>query len=369
MKLFLVKLLIFLIPIAVLLLFPFTVFVLSGEFLSAQTVVRQQNESSQDILYMSAFTGINDKSYKIFQTIVHDPEIAVFGRSRTLTFRSDFFKDGTAFYNAGVPMHKVSELREFLANIPKEAKLKVILLDLSNFLTDERAPEETVRGGEMLTGLKLFLVSGWREVYISYLNKKFSLSGLLREKAILPSIGLNALIRHEGYRKDGSLSRGNAEEIKVIIEKVPNLIAQNLSGIVAGKPVASFDSTADPENLTEIGNFLEASRQRNVYVIGYFSPYAEEIYEKIQSLPGEYGDNIRKVPSQLRAVFSQHGYRFYDLRDLKAIGSSDKELYDPAHPTEKATLRLLVKLAENEPVLGGYVDVPELRKRIVGEPY
>ncbi len=369
MKTFLLEGMVFMMPIVMVFAFPFFVFFVSGEFLPATAVVERQNSSTQNILYMPAFTGVNEKQYKILETIEHNPEIAVFGRSRTLTFRSDFFKNNGSFYNAGVPMSRVSELRDFLNHIPKDAKLKVVLLDVSGFLKDTPVPEGTVQGGQPLTGVELFLTSGWREVYLSYMNKKFTISDLLKEIEKLPSIGLYALITHGGYRADGSLSRGGPTEITSLMKEVQSQIRESVAGIIPGKDIASFDSAAAPENLIEIGKFLDACRARNIYVIGYLSPYALEVYQKIQSLPGEQGDAIRKVPDQLSSIFNAHGYDFYDLRDLRMIGSSDQELYDVAHPTEKATMKLLLSVTKKEPVLDDYVDTSTLRQKITNEPF
>lgn len=369
MRPFIVKCLIFVIPIAAVFAFPLTVFLLSGEFLPASVVADIQSKSEKPILYLSAFTGVNEKAYKVSRTKERSPEIIVFGRSRTLTFRSDFFKDPSLFYNAGVPMRKTAELSEYLDQVPHDGKLKVMLLDLSNFFKDDETSPGSVEGGRLFTGVDIFLTSGWREVYLHYAAKKFSFGGIIKERSVLPSIGLTALATHQGYRIDGSLSRGNSQEAAALQKKVPALIQGDLERIVPGQDIPTYDSSIDPQNVVEIERFLASAKARGIYVIGYLAPYAQELFDKIQGMKGPQGDAIHAAPAQLAASFKKQGFNFYDIRSLALIGSSDAELYDAGHPTERATLRLLRYLAVREPKLSAYVDTQGLAAKIAAEPF
>lgn len=346
-------------------MFPLAVFILGGELLPVSAIIRrQQQDPGREILYQSAFTSYTEKPYKLLSTITRNPQIIALGLSQTLTFRSYFFRREDAFYNAGRGVHAAADLSRYLNALPHDSNLRMILFDATNLLYDAAAQDEREQAG-VSDMLRMFLSSGWRAAYLDYAEGKFSLGELMRERNITRSIGILALARHAGFRADGSLSRGNTEDILAVKKNARPMslqIADNISEI------ENF-STVSPRNLAEVEKFLILCRERNIDVIGYFSPYALEIYRAIQSLPDSHGKEFRLAPVVVTALFKQYGYHFHDLRNLEAIGSSDAELYDAGHLTEKGAIRLLLYLATREPALYPYLDIRMLKNLINKEVF
>jgi hypothetical protein len=365
---FLLKCFLFSIPIVGVFAFPFAVFLLSGEFLSVASVINRQAASPSEILYYSGFSSASGKSYKTVGTEKYDPEIVVVGRSRTLTFRSIFFKDPAKFYNAGAPQHRASELSDYVNGLKPGNHLKVIMLDLSGLLEEDKVPPE-VRRESTYSLINLFLTSGWRDVYSLYFDHKFSFGQVLEERKNHPAIGLYALITHSGYRPDGSMSRGDAAEMLALRNRAPALVEQEVAKINSEKSVFGYDTLVSDQNLAALKSFLALCKEKNIYVVGYLSPYAFEIYQKIESMEGPDGDRLRSVPPVISSIFAQHGFTFFDVRDIRLIGSSDDELYDAGHTTEKSTLKLLRYLAPREPHLASYLDTDSLNRQISSLPF
>ena len=73
---------------------------------------------------------------------------------------------------------------------------------------------------------------------------------------------------------------------------------------------------------------------------------------------------MRLYPRDLDTLFNKYGYHIYDTSNLRTLASSDNELIDAVHGSEKTYARLLVYLAEREPVLERYVDVVRVKSKI-----
>jgi hypothetical protein len=357
---FLLKCVLFSIPVLGIFIFPLAVFILAGELLPVSAIVRRQQQNpGRDILYQSAFTSYTEKPFKLLSTVARNPEIIALGLSQSLTFRSRFFRHEDAFYNAGRGVHSAADLSGYLNAIPRDGNLAVILFDATNLLYD--APAENEREQASAADMvRMFLSSGWRAAYLDYAAGKFSLRGLMRERNITGSIGLTALVHHTGIRADGSLSRGTVAEIMDMRKNARPMALQIADNI----PEIEKFSAVSPRNLGEVEKFLALCRERNIAVIGYFSPYAREIYHAIWSLHDSHGEEFRTAPAVLTALFERYHYHFYDLRNLETIGSSDAELYDAGHLTEKGTLRLLLYLTAREPALAPYADIPGIKDQI-----
>ena len=363
MKSFTLKCALFMIPIIAFFAFPFTVYLLSGEFVSMPAVLDEQWNSGKEILYGSAFTYATPIPYKILGTVKMDPEILALGLSRTLTIRSIFFKDPGSFYNAGSAVHIAPDLPAFMDRTAPDARLRVILFDASNLLFDD--PSDHIQDQSSFYDMShQFLSSGWRQVYMDYADGKFSMRDLLQTgDASTSYIGLAAMRDRRGFRKDGSMDWGDAVYLDKLKEALPSDIADNASNVtLAHEPHFS------PDNLAAIDQFLSVCKQRGMYVIGYMSPYATEIYQKEQSLDNPSGI-YKTEPVYLATVLKKYGFPFYNLKDLAAIDSSDAELYNSIHSDEKGMLKLLLYLVEREPRLADYLDAKSLEKMIAGEDY
>ena len=371
MKRFLRNLAVFSIPFVLVLAFPLSVFLLSGEQLSMASVVERQQSSSDDIRYLSAITSTTDRPYKFLSMAKVDPAIAVIGTSRTLTIRSGFFKDPSAFYNAGYnggPSLHTQDLITFINSVPDDGSLKVLLFDATDYLTV--AAEGPVQNDSYLSRYHTFFTTSWRTLYASYFSGKFSYLQLLKKTGTDKNIGITAHLYGQGYRKDGSLDRKTTLTPAQLAASVHTETDREVAAIRTDSAAETeYSATIPQQDLDSIAQFLALCKARNIYVIGYLAPSANEIDMEMRSLQDAYGNSYRTAPDALSPLFAADGYHFYDLRSLSTIGATDSELYDSHHPTEKATLRMLAYLADREPALKPYLDAKQLRALIPKQPY
>jgi hypothetical protein len=371
MKKFIFTCTIFIIPIIALFIFPLIIFLKGGEGLPISNIVDVQQESSSSILYMSGLTAINDKYYKLLTSTKKNPEIVVFGTSRTLAFKSNYFKNIESFYNAGYNANasmRTADLLDYINNIPKDSKLHVILFDVSDFLNSQNSASSEIKNN-ILDSAHLFLTTGWHDIYTDFFKGNITIDKLYSSSS---NIGLTAIMHNFGYRNDGSLERGNISVVdKLKIQKdVSSQISEEVSAINSNQiNFLDFGKTINQDNLSLIEKFLEICKSRNIYVIGYYPPSAIEIHDTMMSLKNDYGNTYKEVPGIFSSLFKKYDYNFYDARDITSIGSSDSELYDPYHPTERATIKLLIYLANKEPNLKSYLDIFKLKKQIGIEPF
>lgn len=370
MRQFLARIFLFNLPMVLLFSFPIVLFFLSGEFLPMATVVNHQ-KNFKDSLYLSGVVSFNDRPYKLISTITKDPEIIVFGTSRTLTMQSRFFKDKNLFYNAGYNAGqtlRVGDLITFIDSIPNESNLKVIMFDASSFLAASTKGESIENNRYQL--FHTFITSTWRNLYLDYFRGRFSLRQFSDASQTANNIGIDAILYDRGYREDGSVERNIQEDLKGLNATVMKNIESELKFIIPGHGgFSDYSDTIPVENIETIEEFLRRCKAKNIYVIGYLSPYALELHQKMNSLQDGYGNSYRTAPVILSEIFKKEGFNFYDIRDLKTIGSSNEELYDSHHSTEKGTLKLLLFLLDHENILKQYLEKKDILQQIKKEAF
>ena len=362
---YLVKIVLFSAPLLLVLTFPFLVYVYGREFTPLQTVVELQKRSSP-VLFLPAYDQ-KIKAFKTMSIISINPEIITIGSSRVYTFRSSFFKPGAEFYNAGGVGGFPQDLSNFIKKIPNDSRLKVIIIGIDQRLLNptfvatgehdnKQNPPEDISPAKRLSN---FLAGGWILPYQDYFSGKFSLSLLVQQYKDTRNVGISALIDEMGFEKDGGLVRGHTlkspEQVKAdIAEKVNNIITPTLGAY-------QYNTKISEEGVRYIEEFLALAHEREIYVVGFTSPFASALYDKILSLNDEYAATMLEIPERLRTVFKKYGYPFYGLDDPRSYGSSDEELIDKDHITEKGAARILLYMAERDKIINQYADINQLK--------
>ena len=114
-----------------------------------------------------------------------------------------------------------------------------------------------------------------------------------------------------------------------------------------------------------LDDFLNYCYIKDVYVIGFLPPYAQEIYDKIKEDGGyEY---IFKLRDELNSIFNKYDYQVFDFTDMSSFGAEKCEVIDGIHASEKAYLRLFIKMAESDKKLAKYVDIIYLKDKLESE--
>ncbi len=366
----------------------------SGELTSTDNVIRVQESSKNLVLYGQAYSQSHEY-YKLKSVLKREPQIIAIGTSRALQIRSAFFKD-VEFFNAAKVIRILRDYRPFLDAIPEGKEPEILIISLDQFffkphedMNQTNFDSLTTNNNDWLQALTfgppklarratdhLYSIATKKAVqFVSRSpNKKdvqsaasisaVTTSSILSSPADLMEgarkIGLNALVANNGYRNDGSYYTGSFIADPKGAEDY--LFKTTLSKISRGVGVFEESNIITKKSLNELDLILEECDRRGIHVIAFLPPYAHEVYEELRQT-GRH-KYLFNLSSELIPIFKKHDAAFYDYSDLKTIGSSDEEVIDGWHASEKAYLRIIIKLSENDSLLGQYTDIEYLKKRL-----
>lgn len=366
MERFFWKLLIYLVPFAVVLLVPATVLVVTGEFTPVGWIIELQASSPTPVLFGRAYSDPTAR-YKLASVVQRRPEIMALGTSRILAVRSTFFSENASFFNAGNGVTRLRHFRPFLQRIPPGAEPKLILLGLDQYLFNARfdslspdGMEDNWAGDRKIQDV---FFESWIQVYRDYFERKFALADLTKSRGE-KRVGLNAVVHANAFRNDGSYTWAQYVADPWNPKNEDYEFRNTLDRIANGYRRFEYGEHVSEAAVAELEKFLEDCKSRGIYVAAFPPPFAHLIYAKLRSMPVEYG-YLRELEPWLRPVFAKFGYSLLDFSDLAAVGASDRETIDGFHGSEKAYVRLFLNMIENDPILRGVSRDPAyLRARL-----
>ena len=122
---FLVKLVLFVAPIAVYVALTAAIPLYAGEFSAVDEVAARQS-AGEAILYGPAYRD-NYYVFKRASTIHRRPDVLVLGSSRSMQFRAGLFGPNERFYNAGGAAQSIFEARRFVMDLPADSLPRVLM--------------------------------------------------------------------------------------------------------------------------------------------------------------------------------------------------------------------------------------------------
>jgi hypothetical protein len=365
---FLLKLTIFLLPFAAVLAVAAVVLGVSGEFVAIGRALDLQDRSS-DVLFGLAYSDPTEH-FKMQGVLKRGPAVLALGTSRVMQFRTECFRPGVSFYNAGNGVTRIRHLNIFLDKIPAGREPAVILLGLDqcffNINFDPLSADNIESRLDHDRRPFDIFTSRWLDVYRDYFAGKFSLRDFI-DPSRRKQLGLFAITTFNGFRPDGSYYWGRLISDPLNPKNPGNLdfdFHNTLARIRNGHRRFEYGSEVSRGALTEVDRFLASARSRNIHIVGFLPPFAHRVYERMLSMGNRY-DYLKQLPGALNGVFARHGFPLFDLSDLKWLGASDREAIDGYHGSEKAYHRALILMAEDDPYLKNYVrDLDYLRERL-----
>ncbi len=361
-KIFLRGAFLFSFPLILLFGFPFAVFWYSGEFTSLAAVIDSQQHDPHPALFGRAYSN-PDKEYKLRLTLVRSPEVVALGTSRVMQFRESFFKSGTRFTNAGGAIVVADDFKKFLDELPAGHEPKVIIvgLDPRFFNPAWDTPFVGTYHNPSFWTLHEFFTYGWRQFYSDMFHGKMKWDHLLPRAGEGASIGINARMNHDGFRSDGSYYYGKFLGDPLFPERTREEIKSFVAGLLPGSRAVEYGREVSGMRLDSLDRFLQSAAKRHIAVVGFLPPHSRLLYDKIQSFPPEFRKSFTDLPISLRGLFAAQGFSFYDFSDVRSIGSSDDELIDVAHGSEKMYARVIIEMAQRDSGVAAFVDAASLQ--------
>jgi len=311
-------------------------------------------QHTKDAIYGTALNQ-NTFAYKIELVRFVKPKIIALGSSRVLELREEFFN--APFVNCGGAMNNLEEGKVFLMELFRHHKPEVLILGLDFWwfsnLFNQRATFDYHRNtGADLTLDKLikpydFLISSKISPrdYLQILLLKNDKNHITNYN----NLGLTAIKRSDGFRKDGSY-----------------LYASTISGFAPeGQRIIGFNDRLDPKRRFEFGTDLLQNRldtltellkiciNHNVVPIIFIPPVSTVAYKRIVSRPEKYGYVLR-----FQEYVGSLSYETYDFHDIRKAESTDCECIDGFHIGDVAYQKILLKILKQNPdsVLSKYVN-------------
>jgi hypothetical protein len=350
MRSLILKLCILFFPFAVGIGLAFYVLQRSGELVPVDQVVQVQQNQTQLVLFGLAYSEPT-MHFKLQSTLACRPDVLALGTSRVMQIRAGFFSDEVAFYNAGGGVDRIEDFRHFLEQIPVGQEPTVLIIALDQNLFNENWDGIVGEGveGQLLNDRSPVGVvqASWTQVLYGYYLGKYTLKDLTFSDDSEVRFGLNAVVNQNGFRNDGSYYYGDYILDPTDPTNPDYQFSNTLRRIAEGTSRFQYGQEPFSGAIAELAAFLDLSRARNIYVVGFLPPYAHLIYEKMTSMPDQYA-YLQKLEPTLRPMFEQRGFGFYDFSDLAWTGASDAETIDGFHASEKAYLRLFIQMVESD---------------------
>jgi hypothetical protein len=358
---FLLRLVVFAVPVAILLLLPVSFAAYMGEAMPLRMVIGMQTGNTP-VLY-----GPADRdpvfAYKLLSVQMRHPEVLVIGSSRVLQFRARLLtRQPTVFFNAAGEGWGLGEVRALVEHLDASSAPRVLLLGIDQPWFN--ADYETWEAPHNLTPLEFDpqrAIAATRKVIDELSAEDIRLATLLaRDEWVRggTGLGLFALQFGRGYRNDGSFQQGE-------LVRDPNLgelgRTNDLQRAPEGWRQFVKGNRVSDAMLAELDELLRLTASLDMVVIGFSSPFTPSIY-RVMLESGEH-DYLTQSAPMIRAVFERHGFYYFDFSNAEWIGGAEVELYDGWHPTELLSLRMFMAMQHELPaILDPYADLAVLEQ-------
>lgn len=358
-------------PLGVLFALPVVCLWWAGEFVTADEIIALQKSNSRPVLVGKAYVP-GEEDMRLRNVLERRLEVVALGNSRVLQFRSEFFRPGRRFYNAGGWVGHSRDYADFLERIPRGQEPKVVIVGLEHSYFNGGSVRPHEPRGARVQGVKRagMLVNAVRGFYLDYFMGKFNLSRLFIRDPEVTVVGLNALVNRDATRNDGSHYYGRFLANPHDPRHPDHNFRDTFTRINKGMNLFAHGQEVAKEAVEDVERFLQSSRQRGIEVVGFLPPYAPAVYTRMRQEGVKYR-YLDKIWPALRAVFDRYEYPLFDFSDLRQTGAADEEVIDGVHASEKATLRLFIKMVEETPGLQPYADLEGLRAKLASakNPY
>jgi uncharacterized protein YneR len=344
---------IFLILTLLIVALPGYIFLKGKEGYSIDRVIELQNSGSELFLYGKAYS--NDQSlYKLRLVNSKECEVIALGTSRVMQFRSGFFNK--SFCNAGGGIYNIRDFENFLKNIDEKNRPKLLIVGLDQYFFHERwtdSQQNFVEKNKIsILSSKVF------NIYIDFLKGKIDMEKL--KSGSQHKIGINAIMKDNGFRSDGSYFYG---EIIKKNDTVKDKTKDSMFFINNSQGRFIQDAMFSEKSKEELDLFLKYAHDNNIQVIGFLPPYAIDVWKEISYKKERY-EYMFMIEEKIRTIFEKYDYEIYDFSDLRKINASDCEIIDGFHASDKAHLRMIISIAEGNSIINRYADSGYLKREL-----
>ncbi|MEI7802867.1 MAG: hypothetical protein WCI97_09505 [Bacteroidota bacterium] len=354
----------FVFPYSVVAIFTVIVFYKSGEIFWVNRTLQAQTIERKNFICGTAYTNL--PNYFRWAAVENcKPKVIALGSSRVLQFRSGFFKDSISFYTTGGVFHRIGQLRAFLESIPEENLPKAIILGLDQWWFNSRYDSAMTKPNDLIFNQFSWTqnfegLQSWQKFYLDWWNGKIKWSKLQNENhSGVEWLGISARMQGLGYRKDGSRAYGNIISGGTMSSRIKTAI----DSVRTNNGLFRWTTEPDKNAINELRTLLRFCKKHNITVTGFLPPIHYRVLNEMQKQP-EHFSNFFLLYNLLYPIFRENSFYVYDFTVPENYGSSDAEMVDAVHGSEKSFLRLQIQLLRKEGYLSQYSDSVYLKIRL-----
>ena len=264
-------------------------------------------------------------------------------------------------HRPGGLVSRLHHLRRALAHLPRGSRSHYLIIGFDQWsyndnwegAGDDASVEAEYADGSDALGNLRYGMRAWPE----YLRGRLPLGELLGRS---PSFGVNARLRGNGFRHDGSYLY--ADILRDPASAEDYLFRNTLARVRERRQRFASGAVVSARALEETRAFLEQARGRGVEVVGFLPPFAPTVRARlVDSGVHQYLDVL---PASLRQVFDRASVPLFDFTSCEPVGCTDAEFIDGFHGGETVYARLLLEMARTVPWIEARL-AAELRDRLV----
>lgn len=360
MKQFWLKLIVFILPFAIVMAPAVGILLSSGEFVSYRAMIARQIQNS-DIVYGPAFSN-PVLSYKLESTLLRKPAVLILGTSRVMEIRSAAFLAPDKVYNAGGGVALLWHYKKFLDKIPEAQQPELILAGLDpwefNDNWEPRLFETRYDIYKPPTDDALRLISqSYLPIMKSWRQGRFTVSEAAAWTSQTERVGLAARVDGTGFRSDGSHINGT------LPGSASTRIADSLARIRDGNNRFEYGHAVSETRINILREFLTSCQARKIHVVAFLPPFADEVVNAMKARESDYV-HVFELYSKLKPIFDEYGFTLIDCTQLGDFGALPDEIEDGFHGNEKAYWRIVKKLSESDLNLRKWIALEKVRQAI-----
>lgn len=371
LELFLLRLMLFALPILLAAIPAFTILVWSGEaFRDLRPTLQQSLKNNRGLIGFAW----NEQNYPWMkhQALLMLPRqnVLAVGSSRVLQFRREMFV--CPFWNAGYSILTTSDFSTFLSLLPADRRPQTLLIALDQWMFNSawiaaNGNTSTDRwtqnpSHDLRTGLRLL-----PDVLADVARRRIEISPLLQHRPDAPW-GLNAWQNAKGFRPDGSFAYGR--QVLQRLDEDPRTpdfqFAGTLKRIASGTDRFQFGDIPDSQALNSLQKLLRTCSELDIHVVAFLPPFADTVSNALQK-SGRH-QYIEQLPTALRQIFSSTSHELHCFPNLASLGADDSEAIDGFHTGEKAALRQLLHMLQQGSRLNQCCNTDQLTRDLAAAP-
>jgi hypothetical protein len=333
------------------------------ENMSLRDVAKEQHR--KDALYGTALSR-NAFGHKLELVKEVKPRVIALGSSRSLGIREELFT--VPFVNCGNAMNALNEGRMFIEELTTFHKPELIIMGVDFWWFSEEVRQPERYGYHRNDGTQLTLDKMYKPfeyIFTSKLELRDYLNIALFKKnkndiTNYANMGLIAIIRGSGFRKDGSHlyadtifgQKGGGRSIQLQTVKSKK-----------GKRhiVHAYGSEISQKRVEELHRIIALCKEKGIELIVIYPPVSDSAYEQIMANRDQF-EYFFRVQEVVSALPVEH----YIFQSTHSISSSNCECIDSVHIGEVAYQRLFLAILERNPdsLLKKYINEDLLRSSV-----